>query len=447
MSGPITWRNIQGRGVSDAARLLEGAGNSVNRGLAAFGQAISDQQQVRDENFANEQSNNTDTYFDRLAQFGSADELEQAEASGDLERLRQSLGPNIDRDAVRGAADSRLTELRAQESAALDRETRPLVDNIRAALVEDPESARASIESNRGILAEAGLYGQLLGEVDNRRQALSERDRSDSNRLRQERERVANEEFDAAVSEISRNTADPIQARRQVIERLENSGNFDLVQGRLSEVDQAIQNLYGLSARQMEDLSGFSGSVNAERDANVQRIQAELDNNETVFRNLDSFNAEVAQPSSLSDVVDYAGDLGWDRSPMWGKNLSKRITDTVSEFTDTVNQRLVQQAPEGQTPERIDPGLASAIAREAIGRIGAPGDGWFDNNDLGPNELAALMLDVYDEHTDRERRREQLNATRRRAEDLIRRYNDTATRSISDRLAQLRADNQAQLLR
>lgn len=447
MSGPITWRNVQGRGASDAARLLDGASRSINTGLNAFGSAIEGAQQNRQDAYDRQVESNTDAYLDELAGFGNANELERAQETGSLDRLRASFGDAVDRDAVRGAADSRLQELYAQDDANLDREIKPLVDSIRAEMVSNPSGAAALIEENRDVLSRGGLYGSLLGDADNRSRDLKVREQDDARILREERGRTANENFDKLLSGISRRTDDPIEARALMLEQLESTGDLQFVQGRLGEIDQNIADRYALSAPQLEELTRFSDSQNAIADAEIAQIDMELQQAEEGYSALEAFNAEIAEPASVGDAVKYAGDLGWDKQRFGRDSLSKQINDSAENFSTKVNESLAARAKErGEEAQEIDPGLVGAITREAISRMGAPDEGWYDNN-LVQSELEALMLTIYDEHTQRLTRKDQLNALRIRHREKTSEYRGKAASSIQEKLKQFRENNSLELLR
>ena len=120
---PITWKNVTGQESRTGVALLQGAENSITAGLAGLKGLVDDRVEMKDANMLNAKKNNTQTMLDGLAQYTNVDDYEAAMADGSIDALRNSLGPNIDKAAVRDAEPNRLKELRSSDLATQTFET------------------------------------------------------------------------------------------------------------------------------------------------------------------------------------------------------------------------------------------------------------------------------------------------------------------------------------
>lgn len=112
---PITWKNVNSGSNAAAVRLMEGAGESVNRGFANFDTALRQRSNaLENQQNEREQANATDLR-DFVGSFKDAESLQQARESGVIDQRRQQYGDDIDREAVRGIGRDRLSDLRTQE--------------------------------------------------------------------------------------------------------------------------------------------------------------------------------------------------------------------------------------------------------------------------------------------------------------------------------------------
>lgn len=170
---PITWKNVNGNtGHRDAAAILDGAGRSLNKGLDSLGGILNEAQTIQEDNYQNERSNNTQAYLDKLASFGDVGELQAAQSDGSLDTFLAGLGNNIDKNQVRGAADTRLNALRSAESTTREYElsklradNAPLLEQIEAANARGNTQLRDSlIASNADTLDKLGIRGDLIAQ-------------------------------------------------------------------------------------------------------------------------------------------------------------------------------------------------------------------------------------------------------------------------------------------
>jgi len=110
----ITWRNVGMPQAGGAGVLLRGAAQSLNRGFQDLRGVLTDYDQgVRHQADAT-RTINTQAFLDRLSSYRDPAALQAAIQSGEVDAFRQQLGPLINRDAVRGAAEQRLASLQDQ---------------------------------------------------------------------------------------------------------------------------------------------------------------------------------------------------------------------------------------------------------------------------------------------------------------------------------------------
>jgi len=164
---PITWRNINGGESRGALLGLEGAGGSLDRASDAFESIFNTYGKTQEANFRAESEANTDAYLDAIAGAGSAEDLERLESDGTLEGLRNA-GP-IDRDAIRGQSEDRLSKLykiederRTRERESLMSEHKGLVDNIKRLYAQGAtREADQLMADNKDVISQLELGDDL----------------------------------------------------------------------------------------------------------------------------------------------------------------------------------------------------------------------------------------------------------------------------------------------
>lgn len=178
MAVPITWRNVNGPNLADAAsRPLEAAQRSFNAAFAGIGGMLQQSEAVDAANHQNQRGNNTQAFLSKLSeQFKTPEALQAAMASGEVDKLKASFGPNIDQAAVRGAAESLLTQRAQQaqqimgyENAMKDNRSLPFMQAFKAAAIKGDKAAMARAEADYVAVGGRDLAG-LVGFADTRQQ-------------------------------------------------------------------------------------------------------------------------------------------------------------------------------------------------------------------------------------------------------------------------------------
>lgn len=169
MGEPITWRNVLAPSLAEASRPLDMAGHYMNNAFDKLQNILQQREQTDINNINAIRANNTQKFLDQLAAFRTPEQLAAAQASGAIDTMRNQFGGLIDRAAVRGAEDARLTTLRdqtlkGQEFADKQQQLkdRPIVDNILSTLYKgDGKKATELLDANPHLLGHADVQKKV----------------------------------------------------------------------------------------------------------------------------------------------------------------------------------------------------------------------------------------------------------------------------------------------
>ena len=168
----ITWRNVVGPSVADAARPFELARQGLNESFNQLGQLITQRQEQQ-------QTAAKEGFLDMLYKAATPEELEAMQRSGQLNEAMAALDPRV-RAQVRGQADARLAALRdaatkgfAYQDTVEDRNTRDARAAAEAAILRGDPGVTAAISA-----LPARFQAPLLTAQDARGEVLLNRDRS-----------------------------------------------------------------------------------------------------------------------------------------------------------------------------------------------------------------------------------------------------------------------------
>lgn len=212
MSNPITWRNINGPSNHAATELLRQSGNSFNKAFDGIGSTIKDLQ-------TRERNENTQNFLDTVAKYRTVDDLNEADTSGLFQKLISDSGGNIDRSQVRGAVDSRRSNLMNQ---ALDLQKfdqtmqkyseAPLVDDIRAAYARGNVPLGDSLRKGENLTVDAQLdtdrttalsraYQKAISD-ENHKFTIAQRNRTLASQAREDLKRERDKAQDKDINDI-----------------------------------------------------------------------------------------------------------------------------------------------------------------------------------------------------------------------------------------------------
>ena len=183
MADPITWRNVGNGGGGNPAALLAMGQNQVQQGLSAIGDLFKNEQKLQQQNAVQMRENNTAQYLDAVANAGGLENLQNPETRAQLEGMRAGFGAAIDRNATRGAIDTRVKGLQQQalvdnqfKDEAEARGQRGLIDEgMNLALAGDTEGLTNFFTENQ-LQNEGKVANDLMGVLDarSRRQYAAE---------------------------------------------------------------------------------------------------------------------------------------------------------------------------------------------------------------------------------------------------------------------------------
>ena len=182
MASPITWQNVNGRSLAEAAVPLESASKMILGGFDRLSNTA-DGYGKRQQTIQNqEEEANVQSFMERLQRARTPEEVAALQASGELDTLRSVLKP-ASLAKVRGAEDARIGSLMQQttarntfEDSMADRAADPIRQAYRVAVLNRDESTQKAIrEANPNL---RGL-DRLLDEERKLERTFVEQDRAD----------------------------------------------------------------------------------------------------------------------------------------------------------------------------------------------------------------------------------------------------------------------------
>lgn len=177
MSTPITWRNVTGPSLADAAKPLAYAQSAFSGGFDALNTALKGFQSDQEKIWKQEDAQATQDVLSKIYGADTLDKFNALKATGGLDQAIAANGARIDRAAVNALLDGRVGTLQTRDkdnaAYALDLKTReqsPIFRQIQALAISNPPAARKLLNDNPGLVKEFELaklideQGQLLTE-------------------------------------------------------------------------------------------------------------------------------------------------------------------------------------------------------------------------------------------------------------------------------------------
>lgn len=268
----ITWRNVQGGDSAGALRNLLSAGAGVTAGFDALRGVVQDADVIGRQQFEQQKVTNTNEFLDSLqARYQTPEALQAAIASGEVNELRQAFGRNIDAGAVRGAADTRLANLRQQGTAGRQYENQVLDDRDQTVL------SRAAALALQGDPAAA----QELANVSDRNKGKGAQILFNAEKDRfgfatdQEKEKDRNVTHDLSLR----------QGESQI-----QANNASMAASRAATAASNLRTQIGqMDLNERQEARGFQKGIEAE----VRAHQARANENKNVLRDLARANPSL----------------------------------------------------------------------------------------------------------------------------------------------------------
>ncbi len=177
MSTPITWRNVTGPSLADAAKPLAYAQSAFSGGFDALNTALKGFQSDQEKIWKQEDAQATQDVLSKIYGADTLDKFNALKAAGGLDQAIAANGARIDRAAVNALLDGRVGTLQTRDkdnaAYALDLRTReqsPIFRQIQALAISNPPAAQELLNQNPGLVKEFELaklideQGQLLKE-------------------------------------------------------------------------------------------------------------------------------------------------------------------------------------------------------------------------------------------------------------------------------------------
>lgn len=383
---PITWKNINQGSDMAAVRLLESAGRSINTGFDNFKGLLNEARTTDEANRATTIDNNTDAFLDRLNQFQSPEALQQAQASGELDRLRQGFGAMIDKDQTRGAVDQQVNTLRERTNQAytfdqnrLEQEQAPVVENLRYAIANnDDATVRQLLEANPNLKNRAGL----VTEFNSAERTRLEQTRGDAEYLRGENQRRGTELAQTRANEFlatAETSADGRAALNAWFQSDEGRNTPPLVrQQLLAGFDSNYTAATGLTQEQNERLNTTAESVDAGIAFELDRAKSEVD------RVIADNPVDPVLSFEDKDRVTLGQTRAWARDYVDDWNLESNIDDALA-FVKK-DQKLT-----GKTDAKVPWGNLVRMAIEEA----AQNETLFNDRDVDQADINKALSGVY----------------------------------------------------
>ena len=151
MASPITWQNVNGRSLAEAAVPLESASKMILGGFDRLSNTADGYGKLQQTIQNQEEEANVQSFMERLQRARSPEEVAALQASGELDTLRAALKPTS-LAKVRGAEDARIASLMQQttakntfEDSLAKRAADPIFEQYRLAGLNGDEAAQAKL--------------------------------------------------------------------------------------------------------------------------------------------------------------------------------------------------------------------------------------------------------------------------------------------------------------
>ena len=117
MANPITWQNVSGPSIADAAAPLRYAQQMFSAAFDPIQADIKKRQETEAQNWDTGAKNNTAAFLAALRAPQSAAAYADAQKAGTFEALRNSMGAQVDQAAIGNAEDGRMALLQQRDTA------------------------------------------------------------------------------------------------------------------------------------------------------------------------------------------------------------------------------------------------------------------------------------------------------------------------------------------
>lgn len=297
MSSPITWQNVQGRSLAEAATPMQAASQSILGGFDRMGKVFDQYQGMEQKKLDLADEANVQGFLDRLQRASTPEEVAALQASGELDAMRAGIGTkNLAR--VRGAEDTRVAGLMQQMGARqefgdkqTDRTEAPIREAYNLAVLNKDEAAQKAIRD-----ANPNLRGwdKLVGNEQATERKFLEQDRADRMAPLTEANAVAEAELKKIALGTAKETAADAAEQKRLETRLAAEQQAYL--GQQAERGQKL----GMLAKKMGFPTDMAGNARVS-DMTTEQL-ARLDN-EAILSGLPTVKDVTGSDTEKADNV------------------------------------------------------------------------------------------------------------------------------------------------
>lgn len=165
MATPITWRNVDVNPVGEISRAMSSGQAGINLGFESFANVLKQQQQVDDQNWNQQKSNNTNAFMNEMARYTTPEAYQAALDSGELQSRLTASGAQIDQAAARqamgaqmGILQDRLTSGQKFQDGQTDRAEAPIIDQVASLNAQGRTKEAKTMLDQLTLRNEAKLY-------------------------------------------------------------------------------------------------------------------------------------------------------------------------------------------------------------------------------------------------------------------------------------------------
>ena len=322
----ITFRNVQGRSDAVGAQLLRDAGTSIKSGLGELGGIVDDATALRKGNEKIVGDNATAAFKDKIASFGTTEELQAAQDSGEIDAFKSSLSPGADKDVLRTGVTDQLNSLRTKtladqsfEKNQLEREVAPALDQLNAAIASgDTEQTAQLMRDNKDRIAAIGKLGDTTQAIEDEKRATTARDRDEAVFKTQQAAIKSATAKDALVQDTLGLFSTLASGENNIIINGQKAGLSPTDVGKaVEEYNTQFTLANGLNPGDLESLQRVEQK--AEITATREKAEAtqELQSTEAQFPIKPQFNFADAEALQIGDAVAAGEAAGFDKDSAW----------------------------------------------------------------------------------------------------------------------------------
>lgn len=345
MATPITWQNVQGRSLAEAATPLQYAAQNIGSAFDKLGGVYTDYQTQQQKQIDDADALRVQTFLDRLQGAASPEAIAKLKASGELDAMRAGIVNPKNMALVRGADEARLTAVRSLTEQG--QKFGIGQDEFNARSVTDQAMLLAASGNADGVASLFAANPNLPNKAAVQQALVTAQQKAETQRLavnKDTRESAAapieNAQTQAATALATAQTADiPIRSGIQNRELL--GREYDRVTAQIAENAAKLGKLE----------SGVIGSTDAMGTVitNLGKVVQDKDHLGKLAGYLNTALAAKPEYSKLPAAVvenialKYSGELGWFGSAS-SKAIQADLDNAVKNAGDTLGASAASRA-------------------------------------------------------------------------------------------------------